>query len=159
METVATYNFESNALYVLERLHSHGINSILTPTESNNRTLYKLKVDTTDFEKAKDLIEKLGVDESDVDPESEGYLESHSEWMNKIYVPGYYTGGKVKHWFYNKDIWKYLAPLYIFGGITLILMLVVFGGSTDYVTVLWIGLYFFVGVSMIWQLSKRKNHK
>lgn len=157
MTTVSEYIFESNALYVLERLRSSGINSILTQTKSDIKTIYEIKVDASDVDKAKDLIEKSGVDESDADPESEGYLEGNSEWMNKMYDPGYYTGGKVKHWFYNKDNWKYLAPLYIFGGITLILLLVAFGGSYDYVTILSLGLFVFVGVSMIWQLSKRKK--
>jgi hypothetical protein len=39
----------------------------------------------------------LELDDSEVTPDSKGYLDAHEEWNSQIHNPGYYTGGKIPH--------------------------------------------------------------
>ncbi len=158
MEIASSYKFGSNALFVSQKLRENGLNSIIKD-EPNADYPFQVLVTENDLETAKPLIEKLKIIETDLDPESEGYLSGYNEWNDKMYDPGHYTGGKIEHWFYNKDIWKYIAPIYLLGG-TGVIGMVIFGNmSISFETGMWVTLYLFVGGSMLWQLKNRKRKK
>ena len=158
MEIVSSYKFGSNALFVSQKLRESGINSLMID-EKTESFPFKVLVNKNDFEAAIPLIEKLEILESDLDPESEGYLSGHKEWNDKMYDPGHYTGEKIEHWMQNKDTWKYIAPIYILGGIGTIGMIMYNITVFDFNTGMWIVVSLFVGVSMIWQLKNRKKGK
>ncbi len=145
-------------MFVSQKLRENGLNSVMKD-EPNEELPFQVLVKENDLEKAIILIEKLEIVESDLDPESEGYLNGHYEWNDTMYNPGYYTGGKIEHWIYNKDNWKYFAPIYLASGIGLIGMLIFGFIDIDFVSILWILIYLFVGASMIWQLKNRKCGK
>ena len=158
MVIASSYKYGSNALFVSQKLRENGLNSIMKDGP-NEELPFQVLVKESDLELAIPLIEKLEIVESDLDPESEGYLAGHNEWNDKMYDPGHYTGGKIEHWIYNKDIWKYIAPIYLISGIG-ILGMVIFGlMDIDFDSILWITIYLFVGASMIWQLKNRKREK
>lgn len=158
MIIVSSYKFGSNALFVSQKLRENGLNSIMKD-EPNEELPFQVLVKENDLDTAITLIEKLEIVESDLDPESEGYLAGHNEWNDKMYDPGHYIGGKIEHWIYNKDIWKYIAPIYLISVIG-ILGMVIFGNmSINTETGIWTALYLFVGGSMIWQLKNRKREK
>lgn len=158
MVIVSSYKFGSNALFVSQKLRENGLNSIMKD-EPNEELPFQVLVRENDLDTAITLIEKLEIVEYDLDPESEGYLDGHNEWSDKMYDPGHYTGGKIEHWIYNKDIWKYIAPIYLISGIG-ILGMVIFGFmDIDFDSILGITIYLFVGASMIWQLKNRKREK
>jgi|GEM_PF-5220693 len=156
MHPLAQFQFESNALFVAQQLRQQGISTTITPSENSEKSKYMLEVDAEHLEKAKVILANLTVDESDLDAASEGYLEGHLEWNKKMYDPGHYTGGKIPHYMFNKDIWKYIAPLYLVGGIAALAFIFFSGTHLDVEAFLWIGLYLFVGVSMVWQLFRGK---
>lgn len=156
MHPLAQFQFESNALFVAQQLRLAGIGSNITPSTSGEELNFILEVDAEHLENAKIILANLEVDETDLDEASEGYLEGHLEWNKKMYDPGHYTGGKIPHYLFNKDIWKYIAPLYLVGGIAVLAFIFFSGASIDAETLLWIGLYLFVGLSMFWQLYGRK---
>ena len=158
MVIASSYKYGSNALFVSQKLRENGLNSVMKD-EPKEELPFQVLVKESDLEIAIPLIEKLEIVESDLDPESEGYLAGHSEWNDKMYDPGHYTGGKIEHWIYNKDIWKYLAPIYLIGGIGILGMIIFGFMDIDFDSILWIVIYLFVGASMIWQLKNRKREK
>ena len=158
MTIASSYKFGSNALFVSQKLREHGVNSFMKD-DPNELLPYQVLVNENELEIAIPIIEKLEIVESDLDPESEGYLAGHLEWNDKMYEPGHYTGGKIEHWFYNKDIWKYIAPIYLISGIGILGMAIFRTTNIDIDIVIWIVLYLFVGGSMLWQIKDRKNKK
>ena len=155
MSPVAIFKFESNALYAAEQLRQKGIFADLSHYEDADPPGYYLEVDAEYLDPAKRFLANLEVDESALDQEAEGYLDGHIEWNNKMYDPGHYTGGKIPHYLFNKDIWKYIAPLYLIGGLASLAFIYFSGANLEAETFLWIGLYFFVGLSMFWQMRKK----
>ena len=158
MVIASSFKFGSNALFVSQKLRANGLNSIVKD-EPNEVYSFQVLVKERDLEAAISLIEKLEIVESDLDPESEGYLAGHNEWNDKTYDPGHYTGGKIEHWIYNKDIWKYIAPIYLISGIGILGMAIFSFIDFDFGSLLWITIYLFVGASMVWQLKIRKLGK
>lgn len=158
MVIASSYKFGSNALFVSQKLRESGLNTIMKD-EPNEEYPFLILVKENDLETAIQLIEKLEIVESNLDPESEGYLSGHNEWNDKMYEPGYYTGGKAEHWIYNKDIWKYIAPIYLISGIGILVMIVFGFIDVNLDSILWITIYIFIGASMLWQLKNRKREK
>ncbi|MEM9650008.1 MAG: hypothetical protein AAF969_16135 [Bacteroidota bacterium] len=153
MVIASSYKFGSNALFVSQKLRENGLNSVMKD-EPHEELPFQVLVTENDLQKAITLIEKLKIVESDLDLESEGYLTGHNEWNDKMYDPGHYTGGKIEHWIYNKDIWKYIAPIYLISGIGILGMLLFGFMDINFDSILWIAIYLFVGASMLWQLKK-----
>ncbi|MFI2741248.1 hypothetical protein ACG2LH_00800 [Zhouia sp. PK063] len=157
MTTIYTSTFEANALYIAEKLHDSEIDFLLKQVTSDSMVVYTIEIDAAYIEKANHLLQEINLDETEVHPESEGFLNGHIEWTQNMYNPGYYTGGKIPHYLYNKDVWKYLIPIFSISIIFPIVMIIIFQATFDLETMLMIGVYLFVVISMIWQLRKRKK--
>ena len=157
MTPVAVFKFEANALFAAEQLQREGIYADFSHYPEADPPGFYLEVDAEYQDPAKRILAKLEVDESALDQDSEGYLDGHMEWSQKMYDPGHYTGGKIPHYLFNKDIWKYIAPLYLVGGIASLAFIFLTGANLEAETFLWIGLYLFVGLSMFWQLSQKRK--
>ncbi|AXP82996.1 hypothetical protein CJ739_3938 [Mariniflexile rhizosphaerae] len=158
MVIASSYKFGSDALFVSQKLRENGLNSIIKD-EPNETLPFQVLVHEGDLDTAIPIIEKLEIVESDLDPESEGYLVGHNEWNDKMYDPGHYTGGNIEHWIYNKDIWKYIAPIHLISGIGILGLVLLGFIDIDFDSILGITLYLFVGSSMLWQLKNRKRKK
>lgn len=78
---------------------------------------FKLYVKTEDYAKALSVVENLNLDESDVDDESDGYIEGYKEWSDKQFVSGYFTGGTIPRWMYSKKYATYFGPFFLLTGI------------------------------------------
>ena len=78
---------------------------------------FKLYVKTEDYAKALSIVENLNLDESDVDDESDGYIEGYKEWSDKQFVSGYFTGGTIPRWMYSKKYATYFGPFFLLTGI------------------------------------------
>ena len=158
MEKVATFKYDSNALYVVESLRKSGISAKINELTISNDILFEIFVAKRDALKAKEFIDKMEIDDSLVDPASEGYIREYQEWADKMYDPGNYTGGKTPHFLLDKSNWKYFAPYFLFGGLLLVYLMIRNGfESFDFETFLFAGLYIIAGISMMWQIKKRKK--
>lgn len=154
MKIASSYIFGSNALFVSQKLRADGLNAVIKEVANENYP-FQVLVSENDLDTALALIEKLNIIENDLDPESKGYLLGHQEWNDHTINPGHYTGEKMEHWLYNKEVWKYLAPMYLLSGIALLALIVYGNMSINFETGMWLALYLFIGGSMLWQLKKK----
>src|SRR5476651_1353411 len=92
---ITSFKFQANLLFAESVLQQKKI-----PFESEGDILFKLFVKEEDYSKALEVINNLNLDESEVDPESDGYIAGYEEWADKRYVNGYFTGGVIPRWMY-----------------------------------------------------------
>jgi len=158
MEKLITLQYSSNAYFLVESLDKIGIQAKVVEQSKLQNTIYDIFVSSTDILRAKELIKELDIDDSPVDSDSVGYLEGYQEWSEKMYDPGYYTGGKTPHYLKDKSNWKFIIPYLLLGGFLLMYQLIVNGiESFDFGTFLFAGLYIFAGISMTRQLKKKRK--
>ena len=158
MEKIVSFKYSSNAIYVINELHKKGITAEINEQVNSKKKLFEIMVSNDNALKAKAYIDKMEIDDSYVDSSSEGYIEGMSEWSEHMYDPGHYTGGKTPHYLFDKSNWKLFAPLYLVSGA--ILFYLIFSTEfelNDLETILYSALSVVVGISMYWQLSKRKR--
>lgn len=99
MKKIINYQFKANAYFAQLEL---GKKQIEVDIKQDNEG-YSLWGDEKIYEQAKQEVEQLALDESEVDPDSKGYVEGHLEWTKKMYDPGHYTGGKIPHFYLDKS--------------------------------------------------------
>ena len=109
------FRFPVNLSYAFESLVDAGI--FCKKSEEQN----ELWVPWEDYERASGLLNEMNLDDEPLSPDSEGYIDGYEEWINKQYLPGYFTGTTRPIWFKDKVYWKYFGPgflllgLFIFG--------------------------------------------
>ena len=112
------FKYEANLLYAASILKNKKINF-----EIEDKTSFKLFVKPEDHTKALSIINGLELDESEVNEDSDGYLEGYKEWTDKQYVNGYFTGGVIPTWMYGKKYAKYFGPIFFISGLFAIFMI------------------------------------
>ncbi|MFZ4740253.1 MAG: hypothetical protein ACOYLE_03735 [Bacteroidales bacterium] len=143
---------------MVESLSKLGILARINELTISQNISFEIFVTKRDALKAKEFIDKMEIDDSPVDPASDGYIMEYQEWTDKMYDPGNYTGGKTPHFLLDKSNWKFLAPYFLFGGLLLVYLMIKNGfESFDFETFLFSGLYIIAGISMIWQIKKKKK--
>lgn len=98
------FRFPVNLSYAFESLVDAGI--FCKKSEEQN----ELWVPWEDYERASGLLNEMNLDDEPLSPDSEGYIEGYEEWINKQYLPGYFTGTTRPIWFKDKVYWKYFGP-------------------------------------------------
>ncbi len=157
MVSIRKFDFEINALYAAGILSNLGINTVLEEKMEQDERKFLLKVNEDVADKATSELDKIDFDET-CNPESDGAIEGYNEWSDRMYDPGYYTGGRIPRFLLDKTNWKFFAPLYLASGlIMLYFMLRNAEDGLDLETLLWCGLFVFAGYSMLRQLKKRKK--
>ncbi|MCF8299015.1 MAG: hypothetical protein K9J13_15815 [Saprospiraceae bacterium] len=160
MTTVAKYKYEVNAIFVVDNLKKLGIEASVNQLQSGDTILFEVKVKDEDSYKAEIEIKKMDIDDSIVDPDSEGYLDGVKEWNNNVYNPGHYTGGNIPHYLKDKSMWKYAAPFFLLCALCFGYILIDDGFKfMDYESLIFMILLLVVGISMIWQLRKKSRNK
>jgi len=104
-QELKSFKYEVNLLYAESVLKKNGIDF-----KSEEGTVYKLLVLPADNAKALNLIDQLELDDSDVNTDSDGYIDGYTEWADKQFVTGYFTGGRIPLWMYNKTYAKFYGP-------------------------------------------------
>jgi hypothetical protein len=153
--TAATYNYQVNAVYVINALTELGITATLNEVQKEETTVFEVQVDEHNLAKAITAIETMQVDDSVADADSEGYLKDHEEWSDRMYDPGYYTGGRIPHFYLDKQNWKFFAPYFLFGGLVSGYAIFKEQSIISIEFLMWTVLYVFVGASMYRQLKKK----
>lgn len=104
------FHYPVNLTFAFDALTNAGLVAV------KNEELNELWVDWQDYEKAQFHLRNLNLDDEPISPDSEGYIEGYEEWINKQYVPGYFTGTRMPVWFKDKSYWKYFGPgLFLLG--------------------------------------------
>jgi hypothetical protein len=155
---IRTINYEANLIYCISELKQLGINCRSTiETSETGIEQYLLYVEESEFDKSKEILNKIKIeDEIILSDDSEGYVKGHLEWNNKMLDPGYYTGGRMPHYYYGKRNKKFYLYYFIAGGI-LTIYLSLSSESNKYDNGISIGLFYLViGIVMFLQLRKKK---
>jgi hypothetical protein len=124
----------------------------------NGKLSYALIVDAKKVSEAKEIVDSLELDDSEISPDSEGYLDAHEEWNNKMYDPGYYTGAKMPHFITKPNS---LTRNVFFAVFTIFMPLIFFNArkSLDTTSLLFIfigSLYVIVVGATIWSFLKKR---
>lgn len=108
------FRYPVNLAFAFDTLSKAGIAAV------KNEEQNELWVDWQDYERAQFQLRNLNLDDEPISPESEGYIAGYEEWINKQYLPGYFTGTRMPVWFKDKGYWKYFGPgLFLLGLFTL----------------------------------------
>jgi hypothetical protein len=111
-QELMSFKYEANLLYTESFLAEHHI-----PFESQHEAPFQLLVKPEDYNKASTLVKSLDLDESLVDEESDGYIDGYQEWADKRYVTGYFTGGVIPRWMFEKKYAVWFGPVNIITGL------------------------------------------
>ncbi|ROH99830.1 hypothetical protein [Chryseobacterium daecheongense] len=151
MIPIKIFKFESNLEFVSNHLNNLKINHIADYEKK------LLLADENEKDKIINILNKLNLDESDVELEDDVFQE-YDEWNNNMYNPGYYTGGKSPSFDNAKS--NYLA----YGFVALVSSL---AGMAEYInsknfskTGFWI-LFFIlllINLSLFYQYFKHKRN-
>jgi hypothetical protein len=102
------------------------------------------------------------VSKIDQQTETGSYIDQHLEWISKMYVDGYFTGGTYPHWIYiPRSSKKYAYVNFLIGGLLAILGFYIFfsGGQliNDNVIVAWLAgvIFILMGVRVLSRARKR----
>lgn len=106
------FKYEANLLYTETLLKEHHITF-----ESKHDTPFRLFVKPEEYEKASTLINNLELDEREVSEESEAYIAGYEEWAEKRFVNGYFTGGTIPRWMFEKKYALWFGPVNIITGL------------------------------------------
>jgi len=98
----------------------------------------------------------------DKQTETGSYIDQHLEWISKMYVDGYFTGGTYPHWIYvPRSSKNYAFVNFTIGGLLALLGFYIFftgkQAITDNVVVLWLAgaTFIFMGVRVLSRSRKR----
>ncbi|PIE50077.1 MAG: hypothetical protein CSA38_05220 [Flavobacteriales bacterium] len=158
MLIASSYKYGSNALFVFQKLQDNGFSAIVKE-EPDEAFPFQIWVKKADLKGVMPIIERLTIVENDLDPQSEGCIEGYVEWKGNMYNAGYYTGGRIPYWLYNKKKWKYLVPVYLFCGIFYMISFIFFDLEITFYSLMWMMIYFFIGIAMLFQLYDSKGNK
>jgi hypothetical protein len=153
MKKLIEYKHSANALYVRGILKENGISSQIR--EENN--LHSIFISELEFENATLIVNELDMDETDIDSDSEGYLEGYKELIDNQYLEGYYSAGKIPRILIDKKSHKYFALYFALGGIFLIINLIFNDSETRFELLFYVLIYFTIGI--IWFFIVRKRNK
>jgi len=109
------FNYEANLLYTQGILSQNHIVS-----QSTTDGPFVLLVKPEDHQKAITLINTLDIDESDVSEDNDGYIAGYEEWADKRFVNGYFTGGRIPCWMFDKHYAKWFGPVNVITGLFLL---------------------------------------
>lgn len=112
------FKYQANLLYVETVLSKNGISF-----QSNEGAPFVLSVHPKDKNQASALITDLNLDESEVDENNEGYIAGYEEWADKRFVNGYFTGGKIPYWMFDKRYARWYGPVNVISGLFLLYMI------------------------------------
>jgi len=124
---VTSFKFQANLLFAESVLQEKKI-----PFKSKGGALFKLFVKEEDYSRALEVIYNLNLDESEVDPESDGYIAGYEEWADKRYVNGYFTGGVIPRWMYSKVYAQYYGIFIIASSIFYFFVILNDGDAATY---------------------------
>ena len=154
MKKLIEYKHSANTLYVRETLKENGISCQIR--EDNN--LHSIYISELNFEKAALIVKKLDLDETDINSDSEGYLEGYNEMIDNQYLEGYYSGGKIPRIMINKQSRKYFV-LYFSLGASFLIPCLLFTESAIQLKLLFYGsIYFAIGIILFYIVKKRKKN-
>ncbi len=157
MISVVVYKYEVNALYVVDELHKKGVSSEVHEKEVNKRKFFEVLVPEEDLVKCQKWIKTLEIDDTTVDPESDGAIEGLKEWNDKMYVSGYFTGGRMP-FYWTKIRNKYFEGTYVLvlGFIFLIAILIASDWNIELSILLPI-IYIALGFSILYNIKRKKK--
>ena len=112
------FKYEANLLYTQGILSQNGISFQTDETDP-----LSLLVKPEDHQKAAALVQGLNLDESEVNEENDGYIAGYEEWADKRFVNGYFTGGKIPLWMFDKRYARWFGPVNIISGLFLLYMI------------------------------------
>lgn len=153
MKKLIEYKHSANTLYVRGVLKENGISSQIR--EENN--LHSIFISELEFEKATLIVNELDIDETDLNSDSEGYLEGYKELIDNQYLDGYYSVGKIPRILIDKKSHNYIALYFALGGIFLIINLLFNDSPTRFKLLIYLSIYFTLGI--IWFLIVKKLKK
>ena len=107
-------------------------------------------------------LEPWQISKIDRQTETGSYIDQHIEWISKMYVDGYFTGGTYPHWIYVPRRPRGYAYVYFVVGALLAFLgcYIFFTGEqaiTDNVVVLWLAgiIFILMGVRILSRSRKR----
>lgn len=153
MKKIINYQFKANAYFAQLELEKKQIEVDIKQDNEG----YSLWGDEKIYEQAKQEVEQLALDESEVDPDSKGYVEGHLEWTQKMYDPGHYTGGKIPHFYLDKS--NFLTMSIYFMGWGLIIFLMEKNHYHSYGDFIAPFIYLLIGISLRVQYRKKYKKK
>ena len=153
MKKLIEYKHSANTLYARDVLKENGISSQIR--EEDN--LHSIFINELDFDNAISIVKKLDLDETDINSNSEGYLEGYKELIDNQYLDGYYSVGKIPRILIDKQSHKYFALYFALGGIFFIINLI-FNDSPTRFKLLFYGLIYFA-IGIIWFFIVKKLKK
>lgn len=111
-QEVTRFKYEANLLYVQGILSQNHI-----AFRNNQESPFLVSVKPEDHAKASGLIKDLNLDESEVNENSDGYIAGYEEWADKRFVNGYFTGGNIPRWMFDKKYARWFGPVNMITGL------------------------------------------